>query len=92
MNFSLYTRICNDPSQNAGAEMMRGIGSRSSRPPDVTSNLGAMRKRLPGVREVTCQDNRMIVDVLTEEFRIEVTGFDENRDVYVRVRPLERDQ
>src|SRR5438128_11188499 len=36
----LYTRICNGPSQNAGAEMTRGIGSRCRRPPYVTGNHG----------------------------------------------------
>jgi len=51
--------------------------------------LEAMRKRMPGVREVACRENQLIVDVVDDEFRIEVTGFDENRDVYVRVRPME---
>src|SRR5439155_13032598 len=37
-SFALFTRICSGPSRNAGAEMMRGIGSRSDRAPDVTSN------------------------------------------------------
>lgn len=54
--------------------------------------LESMRKQLAGVREVSSRDNRMIVDVVDDEFRIEVTGFDENRDVYVRVRPIERDE
>src|SRR5712691_11978662 len=37
---ALSTRICNQPRQNAGAEKMRGIGSRCRRPPDVTGNPG----------------------------------------------------
>jgi hypothetical protein len=53
--------------------------------------LESMAKRLPGVREMRCRDNRIVVDPLEDDFRIEVTGFDENRDVYVRAQPKERD-
>ncbi len=38
-----YTRICNGPSRNAGAEMMMGTGSRCRRPPYVTGNHGILR-------------------------------------------------
>src|SRR3990172_11388009 len=37
---ALFTRICRGPSPDGGAEMTRGIGSRSDRPPYVTGNHG----------------------------------------------------
>lgn len=46
--------------------------------------LDSMRKKLRGVREVTCRENRMLIDIIDDDFRLEVTGFDENRDVYVK--------
>lgn len=51
--------------------------------------LDAMRKTLSGVVERSCQDNRLVVDVVHPDFRIEVADFDLNRDLYVRVRPME---
>lgn len=54
-------------------------------------DLATMRKELPGVREVSCGENHITVDVLEDTFRVEITGFDENRDIYVRARPQESD-
>ncbi len=34
-------------------------------------------------------DNRMIVHVTAPDFRLSITGFDENRDLYIRVRETE---
>jgi hypothetical protein len=45
-----------------------------------------MQKETPGVREVSCKGNRMVVDVVEDGFRVQITGFDENRDIYVRAR------
>lgn len=50
--------------------------------------LESMQKQLNGVSEVLCRDNRLILDLLERDFRVEVTGFDINRDVYVRAQPV----
>jgi hypothetical protein len=42
-----------------------------------------------GVEIVEHADNRMVVQVTDAGFRLSVTGFDENRDLYVRVRETE---
>jgi hypothetical protein len=42
-----------------------------------------------GVEIVEHADNRIVVQVTAPEFRLSVTGFDENRDLYVRVRETE---
>lgn len=52
--------------------------------------LQGMRRQLPGAREVTCHENRMLVDLPQDDFRIQVTGFDENRDLVVKLRELEQ--
>ena len=44
---------------------------------------------MPGAQQVSCSENRMILDILDNEFRVEVTGFDKNRDVVVRAEPRE---
>ncbi|MCA9243668.1 MAG: hypothetical protein KDA32_06945 [Phycisphaerales bacterium] len=50
-----------------------------------------LTRNLSGADTVHCAANQLIVDLRDEDFLIEVCGFDPNRDVYVRVRPRERD-
>ncbi len=37
-----------------------------------------------GVTITRCEDNKLLVDIHNSEFKVEVTGFDERRDLYVR--------
>jgi len=45
-----------------------------------------------GARVVSCQDNRLELEIEEAEFTVKVTGFDENRDLRVKIRPLEERQ
>ncbi len=42
-----------------------------------------------GARILSCHDNRLELEIEDSEFSVAVTGFDENRDLRVKVRPLE---
>ena len=44
---------------------------------------------LSGLRLDECSGNRMVVALTDTDFRVEVTGFDPNRDLYLRVTPRE---
>lgn len=44
---------------------------------------------LSGLRLDECSGNRMVVMLTEADFRLEVTGFDANRDLYLRVTPRE---
>ena len=85
------TSVC-PPRLEISVAYDRTRGNPLSKYHNADFRLESMPKDLPGVKEVVCRDNCMIVDVVDDEFRIEVTGFDENRDVYVRVRPMEREE
>lgn len=52
-------------------------------------DLAALPKRLDGLELVRCEGNAMSVRHGAEPFGLEVTGFDPNRDLLVRVSPLE---
>jgi hypothetical protein len=45
-----------------------------------------------GARVVSRQDNRLELEIEEAEFTVKVTGFDENRDLRVKIRPLEERQ
>ena len=55
---------------------------------DFKLNQAPIRCQLTGVREVTRHRNELVVDVLSDAFRIEVNGFDLHRDLVVDVRPM----
>jgi len=42
-----------------------------------------------GARVLSCHDNRLELEIEDSRFDVAVTGFDENRDLRVKVRPLE---
>lgn len=44
-----------------------------------------------GVALTRTDKNEIVARITADDFRIRVTGFDANRDVYVRVRVQERD-
>ncbi len=70
----------------------RSQGNPLSKYRSADFDLAKMSTKPVKVNVVTCQDNRLVMDVLDEEFRIEVTGFDENRDIYVKARTREIDE
>jgi hypothetical protein len=37
----------------------------------------------PGLKILECQDNRLIADIVSQDFRLTITGFDGNRDLFV---------
>lgn len=51
--------------------------------------LEALNQEIVGARLTSCGENRMVVDLQEDDFRVTVTGFDGNRDILVSVRRLE---
>jgi hypothetical protein len=45
-----------------------------------------IKKPLKGLRLVKVRENMILMDVLKDDFELIVTGFDENRDLYVKVK------
>ncbi|HID24527.1 MAG TPA: hypothetical protein EYP14_19310 [Planctomycetaceae bacterium] len=43
-----------------------------------------------GIRVLECTGNSILAQVIKPDFSLHVTGFDENRDLYVKVTPRER--
>jgi hypothetical protein len=54
--------------------------------------MKSLAQTIVGAGEVLCEANRLVVRELTDDFRIEVDGFDVNRDLCVRVRAREVDR
>jgi hypothetical protein len=52
-------------------------------------DLAQLPRRLDGLELVRCEGNALLVRHGAERFRLEVTGFDRNRDLLVRVSPRE---
>lgn len=50
-----------------------------------------LQRRVVGATEAECKDNLMIVHPISDDFHVEVTGFDANRDLFVRVRSFKAD-
>lgn len=51
--------------------------------------LQNLRRNARDVHEVECRDNRVVVRPASDGFRFEITGFDVNRDLVVKVRTIE---
>lgn len=49
-------------------------------------DLSRLSRSIHGAREVTCQANRLVAELIDDDFEIRVSGFDANRDVIVSVR------
>jgi hypothetical protein len=47
-----------------------------------------LKRVVRGIDEGDCSDNRLIFRPTSDEFRLEVTGFDGNRDLVVKVRTI----
>lgn len=52
--------------------------------------LQDLRRNARDVHEVECRDNRILIRPTSDNFRVEVTGFDVNRDLVVKVRTAGR--
>jgi len=48
-----------------------------------------MQTTLRGVREIQRSANHMVVEIVDDDFRVEVGGFDENRDIFVKADAVE---
>ncbi len=51
--------------------------------------MDALHHEVSGAAVVSCERNVLVLDLQDDEFRVEVTGFDRNRDVLVKVRQME---
>jgi len=52
-------------------------------------DLQNMQTTLRGVREIQRSANHMVVEIVDDDFRVEVGGFDENRDIFVKADAVE---
>lgn len=52
-------------------------------------DMSKLKVQLVGAEALARAENRLAIRLLSEEFRVEVTGFDTNRDVVVRTRVTE---
>jgi hypothetical protein len=74
----------------AAYDVRRGSALGKWNPADFQFGRAPIRiEEEKGLEIVEYADNRMVVRVTAPEFRLGVTGFDENRDLYVRVRETE---
>ena len=51
--------------------------------------LQKLQRPSKGIKEGECADNRLDFRPTSDDFWIEITGFDVNRDLIVKVRSLE---
>lgn len=58
-------------------------------PADFELEQAPMTVAFSGLNPREWAGNRIVADVTEPEFRLEVTGFDPNRDLYIRVRVME---
>ena len=90
--FRLRGRVGNGGSRRlevlAAYQVLRGNPFRRYSPLDFRMDK-TIAVKPHGARIVARQGNRLELDIEDPEFEVLVTRFDENRDVLVRVRPLE---
>lgn len=68
-------------------ETSRGNALNKYHPADF--KLSSLRRSTVDAEEQECSENRLIVIPASDDFKLEVRGFDENRDLFVKVRTLE---
>jgi hypothetical protein len=54
-------------------------------------DLSELDKRLEGLRLLRCSGNELVLEHEGPAFRIDVSGFDPNRDLFLRISPVEAD-
>ena len=75
----------------AAYEVLRGNAFRRYSPLDFRMDK-SIAVKVRGAKVVTRQKNRLEMEIEGPEFEVLVTRFDENRDLRVRVRPLEEER
>ena len=56
-------------------------------PLDFRLNRKPLKIKMAGAKKISCDQNEMIFKVHKKKFRVEVSGFDPNRDLVVQVVP-----
>jgi hypothetical protein len=54
-------------------------------------DLSELDKRVEGLRLLRCSGNELVLEHQGPAFRVDVSGFDPNRDLFLRISPAEAD-
>ncbi len=76
----------------AAYNIRRGNPMTRYRPQDFRFDRAPVNIELTGAHLLTCRDNRLLVAVTARDFDITVTGFDNNRDLVIKVTAPGRDE
>jgi hypothetical protein len=56
-------------------------------PLDFKLGRKPIKIKMAGVKKVSCEENLLVLSIVKKKFKVEVTGFDPNRDLVVDVKP-----